>query len=236
MRKQSKGFIIGLVLSSLIFVGTNVFAIGLTKEITAQLSKLIIKVNGKITNCNNIIYDGNVYTQANMLAKALNKSFSYDKMNNIVKISDELSITTNTSKQLKTSNNIKDDVIYNNWKCKVVKIDIKDSLNSNLVQCTAKGKYIIVLAQFTNNSKISQSVGTNFVAVDDLGRIYKMNTDASLAYRQQYEINHWYNYVISPLKTGTVPIAFDIPLDVKNIIICSDDTFKNPIYILNSIK
>jgi hypothetical protein len=236
MKKQIRAFLLGSALTVIIFINFSAFGTILTKQIAVVLNSLSIQVNGYHINSDNIIYNGNVYVQANKIAEALNKSFVWDKNSNRIVVNDEIQNTTSASIQLQQSKKNGDYILYNNWKYKIVKVDIKNILNCNLLQCSASGKYIVALGEFSNNDDKSRVVGSNFVAVDDQNRIYQMDKDASLAYRQEYEIDHWYNYFISSKEKAMIPIVFDVPKEVKRIILYSDCTLINPISIFDTTK
>lgn len=74
-----------------VFILTNIsiFAASNYKNIKVLLNSVSVFVNGKSISSNNIVYNGNVYIQADNLSKELNKNYTYDKTNNKVYITDK---------------------------------------------------------------------------------------------------------------------------------------------------
>lgn len=125
---------------------------------------------------------------------------------------------------------------FNNWECQIANVLVKTEIHKKSLRCTPKGKYIISIGLFTNNTSKSREIGANFIAIDEKGRLYKLDKNASIAYSLEESYNCWYNKPINHLETTYVPLAFDISKDAKRITIYTDSTFKTPIYFVETDK
>lgn len=88
MKKELKGFIIGVVLTAML-MSTIVFADGVQKTIDVVLNKVNVKVNGKAVSGNNILYDGTTYVPLREIAEILGKEVGWNGDTNTASINDK---------------------------------------------------------------------------------------------------------------------------------------------------
>ncbi len=113
------------------------------------------------------------------------------------------------------------------WEYKVVDIEIHKTIKDK----RAQGQYVVFMVEARNNAKMERQVRRLFQAEDDQGRIFSLDTDASLAHHQAFDTEAWYLDRIGPSFSATLPIAFDVPEDVQVMFFypadIRDDEFKD---------
>jgi len=87
MKKEIKGFIIGILVSSLL-INPAVLAAGATKSIDVMLNSIKIKVNGEPVNSDNILYNGTTYVPLRAVSEMLGKDVTWDGSTNTAGIND----------------------------------------------------------------------------------------------------------------------------------------------------
>ncbi|HHY70736.1 MAG TPA: hypothetical protein GX519_03575, partial [Thermoanaerobacterales bacterium] len=97
---------------------------------------------------------------------------------------------------------------------------------------------VVAIVDFTNKALYEREVGTNFVAKDEQGRTYKMDSSASLGHHHAFRTKSWHLDDIGPSFSATVAIAFDIPLDATNIVMYPSENIESAqgILLAESIK
>lgn len=82
-----------------------------------------------------------------------------------------------------------------------------------------RGVYVVALVRVTNKGATERRIGNIFVAKDDQGRLYEMDTDASLEYHQVHNTDYWYLSDIGPSFAGIVPVVFDLSPDASSVLL-----------------
>jgi hypothetical protein len=115
---------------------------------------------------------------------------------------------------------IGDTTTFADWEYKVIDVEYHNTLKDY----RARGVYIVFIVEVVNNSNVPQKVGRTFShVVDDQGRLFELDTSASLAHHQTYRRDMWYLDDIGPSFSGIVPLAYDIPTDAKRAIFVPGD-------------
>lgn len=87
MRKELKGMMIGIVLSSFI-AGGSVLAAGYNRTIEVLFNNVNLTVNGKKVESENILYNGTTYIPLRDVADLLGKEVGWDQASNTASIND----------------------------------------------------------------------------------------------------------------------------------------------------
>lgn len=125
MKKQFKGFVIG-VLVTLILTSTIAFAGGIKQKIDVVLNSINLTVNGKAVKADNILYKGTTYVPIRAVGEMLGKDVKWDAKTNTAGINDKgfkEPVQSDNSKKDKTTNDGKN--IYVNLSEK----DIQSAIN-----------------------------------------------------------------------------------------------------------
>lgn len=89
MKKELKGFITGSVLTGLIMISIPTFAGEIVKAIDVSVNTVKIKVNGKLAEADNFLYDGRTYVQVRDICDMLDKEIEWDESTNTAHIKDK---------------------------------------------------------------------------------------------------------------------------------------------------
>lgn len=95
MKNQSKGFIVGCILTLIATIGFNSFAI--TQAIEVFFNDIKIKINGNLINTNNdkpFIYNGRTYIPARYIAEGLGATVKWNETENTIEIDKHMSPPT----------------------------------------------------------------------------------------------------------------------------------------------
>ena len=103
MKKQVGTFIAGFVTAS-VFMGTTIFADSATKMIEVMFNSINVKVNGKVVEAENILYEGRTYVPLRAVSEMLGKHVNWDGNTNTASINDEQSTMLDESQELATIN------------------------------------------------------------------------------------------------------------------------------------
>lgn len=87
MKKELKGFVIGLIIATLL-MGT-VFAGSVKQTIEVVLNSVNLTVNGKKIEADNILYNGTTYVPLRAIAEALGKDVGWNAETNTASINDK---------------------------------------------------------------------------------------------------------------------------------------------------
>lgn len=89
-KERLKGIGIGVVISSMIFIGTNsIIAQSINKKITVAFNSINIMANGNKVNADNILYNGTTYVPLRAVSEILGKKVSWNGNTNTASISDK---------------------------------------------------------------------------------------------------------------------------------------------------
>lgn len=129
--------------------------------------------------------------------------------------------------------NQNDIVTFAEWDYCVRKVDTLNTIDSK----TAKGKFVIAFLEITNKAKTEREFGSDLIVIDDQGRTYQMDTEASLDYHHTFKTEAWYLDRIGPSFSSNIPIVFDVAKDSTNIKMLPSKGVEttNPILLLESI-
>ncbi|MDF2521228.1 MAG: hypothetical protein K0R84_1856 [Clostridia bacterium] len=89
MKQGVKGFIIGVIITSLIMMSMPVLADSLEKDVKAIYNAVSILINGKKVQMENITINNQIYVPAKDLSEKLGSTFEWNKKTNIVSINDK---------------------------------------------------------------------------------------------------------------------------------------------------
>jgi hypothetical protein len=100
----------------------------------------------------------------------------------------------------------------------------------------ARGAYVVALVQVTNNGATEREVGSQFfVALDAQGRLYEMDTDASLEYHQTFRTTAWYLDDIGPAITTVIPVVFDVSPDALGVVLKAAGSSEPAIILVDDV-
>jgi hypothetical protein len=106
------------------------------------------------------------------------------------------------------------------------------SLTGAIGDQVARGAYVAALVQVTNNGTTEREIGGQFFAAQDAqGRLYEMDTDASLEYHQVNDTGSWHLDSIGPSTSATIPVVFDVSPDASGVVLLAAGT-REPAVIL----
>lgn len=93
--KEIKGFIIGVIITSLLLIGGLVYANGQWKTIDVLENDINVVVDGKQLNESNFVYNDTTYLPLRAVAEVVGKSVEYDETTNTAYIGDITLSATN---------------------------------------------------------------------------------------------------------------------------------------------
>lgn len=108
---------------------------------------------------------------------------------------------------------LKEKTAFREWEYKTVDIDIHEAISDE----KARGQYVVLIMEMTNNAKMPREVGGFFQAEDDKGNVYNFDSSVSLAYHHEYQTDTWHYEEIGPTFTVKLPIVFDVSKDAELI-------------------
>jgi hypothetical protein len=112
-------------------------------------------------------------------------------------------------------------VSFADWQYTVTKATTMTSIGDMV----ARGVYVITLVQASNQGATGRELGGDFfVCRDAQGRLYEMDTSASLEYHQTFNTDAWHLEEISPSATGTIPVVFDVSPDASGVVLLASGT------------
>lgn len=114
MKKEFKGFIVGIILAS-ILMSSVVFSEGIRKSIDVVVNSVNLTVNGNKVNADTILYNGTTYVPLRSVAEMLGKEVGWDGNSNTASINDK-GFVNNAVKQpiiQTTSNNVSAPTMFN---------------------------------------------------------------------------------------------------------------------------
>lgn len=107
-------------------------------------------------------------------------------------------------------------VSFADWDYMVTEATTGETIGSQ----TARGTYVVALVQLTNQGATERNIGGDFfVAQDAQGRLYEMDTDASLEHHQVNDTDSWHLDDIGSSFSSTVPVVFDVSPDASTVVL-----------------
>lgn len=97
MKKQMKGFVMGLLVATLLM--TTVFGDSILETIKVRFNSVNITVNGKKVDTPNILYKGTTYAPLRATAELLGKEVVWDQKSNTAGINDKGAVVKEQPKQ-----------------------------------------------------------------------------------------------------------------------------------------
>lgn len=88
--KEIKGFVIGIIITSLLLCGGIVFAKGQWKSIDVLENDITVIVDGKKLNESNFLYNDTTYLPLRAVAEAVGKPVDYDAARNIAYLGEKV--------------------------------------------------------------------------------------------------------------------------------------------------
>lgn len=86
MKNQLKGFVIGVIFTSLLLFSFNSFAVSVVKTIKVAMNTVKISINGEDSKTPNFVYNGSTYVQVRDLCRMLDNEFIYDSKAKTIQI------------------------------------------------------------------------------------------------------------------------------------------------------
>lgn len=214
----SMGIVIGLLLS----LTTYAFA----ADISAKMWKVGVFLNGVKMNetCNAVFSEGDIYLPAKYFSNVFNMSYSYSDKTGMLTLNDsgKQSPQPTPSQPAGTTGSylrVGDAANFAEWDYTVLKAETHQTLSGAFETYIAKGKYVVAIVKFTNQALYEREVGTDYVVKDELGRIFTMDSSASLAYHNSFKTETWHLEDIGSSFSGTLALVFDVPVGAKNIVL-----------------
>lgn len=131
------------------------------------------------------------------------------------------------------------DASYADWVYKVTSVDVQNVIGNN----QAKGIYVILHTDFTNNNNAPRMVGQDVWLIDSHAREYRLDTEATLALKQKYTYmgdynKDWYLSAVNPSLTAhDIQLAFDVPKDATNLaFVLQNDGRITPIIVKDKLQ
>lgn len=81
--------VLTIIIAGFFLAGPTVFCSSKTESIVVKMNSVNIKVNGKVVDANNILYDGVTYVPLKAIVKMLAKELSWDSETNTININDK---------------------------------------------------------------------------------------------------------------------------------------------------
>lgn len=224
MKREIKGFIIGLLFSSLL-ISSSVMAEGITRNINILFNSINIEVNGEKVIADNILYNGTTYVPLRAISDMLNKEVKWNGSTNTAGINDKnfindsiKVIAENPNKQLKTTEEVAELVDS------IVLIESYD-YKGNLIG-TGSGVFInnegyIITNYHVIDDSIKLSVITN---ENENGKEYKdvkiinYNEALDLALLKVNTISKGIHITSTKPKLGSNAVAIGSPLGLFNTV------------------
>lgn len=101
---------------------------------------------------------------------------------------------------------------------------------------TARGQYATVILRVRNDSKTPRELGTSLFNVkDEQGRVYELDSDASLEYHHAFDTDAWTLESLGPSLIGTIPLVFDVSPDATNLTLNATKGEAQPVPLLEAI-
>lgn len=88
MKKELKGFVVGIILTTLL-ISNAAFAAGVRQKIDVVFNSVNLAVNGKPVKADNILYKGTTYVPLRAVSEMLGKEVSWDQKTNTAGINDK---------------------------------------------------------------------------------------------------------------------------------------------------
>ncbi len=130
MKNKIKGFISGVLVTSILILSIPAFAAGVNKTIDAIFNAVTVKIDGNDLNGDKISYNGKVYVDVDYVAKLIGENYKVDQSGNVS--FDSIRVQTPAQEQIyKVSYNydFETDPNENNWL--VVSNPNKNSIQAN---------------------------------------------------------------------------------------------------------
>lgn len=89
MKKELKGFIAGVLLTSTVVVCAPAFAGSILKSIKVAVNSVTVTVNGEKVTADNFVYEGRTYVQLRNICELLGKDLTWDKATSTAGINDK---------------------------------------------------------------------------------------------------------------------------------------------------
>lgn len=98
MKKELKGFIVGVIITAML-MSTVALAGGVKQKIEVMLNSVNLAVNGKSVKADNILYKGTTYVPLRAVAEMLGKEVGWDQKTNTASINDKVEETPVTKEK-----------------------------------------------------------------------------------------------------------------------------------------
>ena len=107
-KERFKGMLIGIVMMSILFIGTNLtIAQSINKTITVAFNKINIAVNGTKVNAENISYNGTTYVPLRAISEMLGKEVVWNGNTSTADINDKITKNEEKEKEKGTKDSLK---------------------------------------------------------------------------------------------------------------------------------
>ncbi len=89
MKKELKGFLVGVLITSTVMLGIPTFAKSISQSIYVSFNAAQIALNGKAVTLDNFIYEGSTYVNLAKICDLLGKTTSWDSKTKTINIIDK---------------------------------------------------------------------------------------------------------------------------------------------------
>ena len=89
MKKELKGFLVGVLITSTVMFGVPAFAESISKSISVSFNAAQIALSGKAVTLDNFIYEGSTYVNLAKICDLLGKTTSWDSKTKTINIIDK---------------------------------------------------------------------------------------------------------------------------------------------------
>ena len=102
--KELKGFLVGVLITSILLFNTSVFAESTPTTVKALVNAVKVKINQTLMTSNNLMYNNKLYIQADEVAKLLGKGTAWDAKSKTYSINDKgVAVQSQSSKNIYTN-------------------------------------------------------------------------------------------------------------------------------------
>ncbi|NIW43494.1 MAG: DUF4352 domain-containing protein, partial [Gammaproteobacteria bacterium] len=88
---------------------------------------------------------------------------------------------------------------------------------TSIGDATPRGQYVVIIIKARNDGLTPREIDSFFTLKDAQGRLYEMDTDASLEYHHTFDTDAWHLEALGPSLIGTIPIVFDVSPDATQL-------------------
>lgn len=152
MKKELKGFIVGVTITSILSFGFSGLADTTWKTIDVAVNSINLKVNGKAVTTDNFVYDGTTYVPLRAVGDMLGKNIVWDDTTKTAEVNDKDYVESSNNNQKNEKSNIQNSsqnpsAKIDNVSLKGIKYPTTNPTTTKILTGKATAAYIIVDAK-----------------------------------------------------------------------------------------